>query len=70
MRLPRNASSSHAARRRRVEGGRLRLSAKTCTRSSYLEVECGTVVTEESPEQMIGPLHLFLRRLAQSGIGV
>jgi hypothetical protein len=50
--------------------GRLELSAATCANSSYLEVECGTAVTEELPEQMVGSLDLFLQRLAQSGIGV
>lgn len=48
----------------------LELSATTCANSSYLELECGTVVTEEHPEQMVGPLDLFLQRLAQSGIGL
>ena len=49
----------------------MEMNTGTSAHSSYMEVlGCGTVVTEESPGEMMGPLHLFLQRLAQLGIGL
>jgi hypothetical protein len=47
------------------------MNAETAKHSSYMEVMgCGTVVTEENPAEMMGPLTLFLQRLAHKGIGL
>lgn len=49
----------------------MEMNTETSAHSSYVEVlGCGTVVTEDNPAEMMGPLHLFLQRLAQQGIGL